>query len=272
MLVYVTPAAATFGASICFISSTRALSEISSGITAGMLAALASAPRVTCTRIWMGMGCFSSHLASGSRLPSSSRGFLALGSSSSSSSSMATMPGRGAAAAGGAMSGGATDVPGNLALIVETPVMGPCGSMPIWPPGSAGVDCEGAAGSEGALAFLPVVSCAVGGTIVCAGPASAPASRAAASAPASAASRICSSTEPNRSGLLATKLAKFASTSSAKADSFLARSTRASFWCFHFGSSSRTFRWLDISSAGMSWPVMGHLCISLCDAAFLWRT
>ena len=44
-------------------------------------------------------------------------------------------------------------------------------------------------------------SYAVGGTIVCAGPASAPASRAAASAPASAASRISSSTVPNKSGL-----------------------------------------------------------------------
>mmetsp|Transcript_83347 Transcript_83347/g.193673 ORF Transcript_83347/g.193673 Transcript_83347/m.193673 type:complete len:225 (+) Transcript_83347:449-1123(+) len=224
----------------------------------------------------MGMGCFSIHLDSESRLPSSSRGFLALGSSSSSSSSWMTIPGGRMPAvaddAGVAIIGVFRDVPGSLALMVETPVMGPptCGNGSVFAePGNAGVEEEGAAGSGGAELFEPCESWAVGGTIVCAGPASAPASRAAASAPASAASRICSSTEPKRSGLLATKLARFASTSSAKADSLRARSTSASFWCFHLGSRSNTFKWLDISSAGMSCPVMGHRCMSRCVAAFL---
>mmetsp|Transcript_80055 Transcript_80055/g.248433 ORF Transcript_80055/g.248433 Transcript_80055/m.248433 type:complete len:258 (-) Transcript_80055:157-930(-) len=256
----------------------RARTGTSSGIIAGMLAARASAPRFTCTRICTGMGYFSIHLASGSRLPSSSRGFLAAGSSSSSSSSGSPgiMPGGrrpGAAVDGGAIMGGLMEVPGSLALMVETPVMGPpmAGSGST-PEGSAGVPPPGA-GRGGAELFEELcVSWAVGGTMVCAGPASAPASRAAASAPASAASRICSSTEPNRSGLLATKLARLASTSSAKADSLRARSTSASFWCFHLGSSSKTFRWLDISSAGMSWPVMGQRCISRWLVAFLCRT
>mmetsp|Transcript_51531 Transcript_51531/g.159840 ORF Transcript_51531/g.159840 Transcript_51531/m.159840 type:complete len:271 (+) Transcript_51531:205-1017(+) len=270
MAARLTPAAATFGTSICFMSTTRERTEISSGMTEGTLAAAASAPRLTCTRIWMGAGCFSIHFASGTTLPSSSRGLLELGSSSSSSSST-TMPG---GRTGAPMRGcGATEVPGSRALMVDTPVMGPaaCGSC-SWPaaPGSAGAPLPllGSAGAEPLV--LPI--CAVGGTMVCAGPASAPASRAAASAPASAASLICSSTVPNRSGLLATKPAKFASTSSAKADSFRARSTRASFWCFHLGSSNRTFRWLDISSAGISWPVMGHRCMRRWAEAFLCLT
>mmetsp|Transcript_93639 Transcript_93639/g.288821 ORF Transcript_93639/g.288821 Transcript_93639/m.288821 type:complete len:298 (-) Transcript_93639:388-1281(-) len=203
---------------------------------------------------------------------------LGAGSSSSSSSSAMTMPGgRMPPPPGMPISGGFTDVPGSLALIVEMPVMGPAVCVSAGAPGapgSAGAPGPPAEGSAGVVLLPPgpVVSCAVGGTMVCAGPASAPASRAAASAPASAASLICSSTVPNRSGLLATKLAKFASTSSAKADSFRARSTRASFWCFHLGSSSRTFRWLDISSAGISWPVMGHRCMRRGAVAFLCLT
>mmetsp|Transcript_103790 Transcript_103790/g.289056 ORF Transcript_103790/g.289056 Transcript_103790/m.289056 type:complete len:280 (+) Transcript_103790:247-1086(+) len=279
MVARLTPAAATFGASICFISSTRVRTETSKGITDGMFAAAPSAPRFTWTRIWIGRGCFSIHLFSGSKLPSSSRGFLALGSSSSSSSSSRrTMPGgrMPEAALGDDIKGAFSEVPGNRALMVETPVMGPlaCGSgrLPS-APGSAGVVLLLGAGSGGAELLLePEVSEAVGGTMVCAGPASAPASRAAASAPASAASRICSSTEPNKSGLFATKLARLASTSSAKADSFRARSTNASFWCFHLGSSSSTFKWLDISSAGISCPVMGQRCMRRWVVAFLCRT
>mmetsp|Transcript_12376 Transcript_12376/g.35144 ORF Transcript_12376/g.35144 Transcript_12376/m.35144 type:complete len:276 (-) Transcript_12376:1239-2066(-) len=270
-----TPAAATLGASSCFISKTRERTEISSGMIGGMFAAAPSAPRFTCTRIWMGAGCLSIHFISGTRLPSSSRGFLALGSSSSSSSSWMTMPGGLAAPAPmpGGMRGGFTEVPGSRALIVDTPVMGPAACCSCRAPGV--LDRAGAPPEEGRAfpeLLLPPVSCAVGGTMVCAGPASAPASRAAASAPASAASLICSSTVPNRSGLLATKLAKFASTSSAKADSFRARSTRASFCCFHLGSSKRTFKWLDISSAGISCPVMGQRCMSREVLAFLCLT
>mmetsp|Transcript_46738 Transcript_46738/g.117721 ORF Transcript_46738/g.117721 Transcript_46738/m.117721 type:complete len:239 (-) Transcript_46738:1316-2032(-) len=238
-------------------------------MTCGMLAASASAPRLTCTRIWIGIGCLAIHWASGTMLPSSSRGFFASGSSSSSSSSPgcgAVMPGGlgtpGAGVAGGVIvGGGASEACGSLELIVEIPVIGPTpafGAGNPKPPklGSAGAAPEPEDEVRAGLFVMveedPDVSWAVGGTIVCAGPASAPASRAAASAPASAASLICSSIEPNKSGLFATKPAKFASTSSANADSFLARSTRASFWCFHFGSSNKIFKWLDISSAGIS--------------------
>mmetsp|Transcript_14972 Transcript_14972/g.42839 ORF Transcript_14972/g.42839 Transcript_14972/m.42839 type:complete len:296 (+) Transcript_14972:141-1028(+) len=283
--VTVTPAAATLGVSICFSSITLVRTDTSSGIMDCTFAAKASAPRFTCTRIWIRSGNLSIHLCSATTLPSSNRGFFAMGSSSSSSSSSSKgayppampMPGGRAIPApgigGGDMFGGVgpRDALGSLALIVDTPVMGPASSGRA-PCGSAGVADEGAAASCGAEVPLAFVSWAVGGTMVWAGPASAPASRAAASAPASAASLICSSTEPNRSGLFATKLARLASTSSANADSLRARSTSASFWFFHFGSSSSTFRWLDISSAGMSWPVMGHRCIRRWAAVFLCRT
>mmetsp|Transcript_48235 Transcript_48235/g.142355 ORF Transcript_48235/g.142355 Transcript_48235/m.142355 type:complete len:272 (+) Transcript_48235:270-1085(+) len=266
-----TPAAATFMSSICFMAWTCVRTETSSGMTVGTPAAAPSAPRLTCTRIWIGIGCFEAHAASGCRLPSSSLGFLAAGSSSESSSIGGRAPGRagwpGALPAGG---GGATEALGSLALTVDMPVMGPAPSAANLPPAPA-------AAGDGSAAWPPFFSPSsappVGlATMVCAGPASAPASRAEASAPASAASAICSSTEPNRSGLLATKPAKLASTSSANADSFRARSTSASFWCFHLGSRSRIFRWFDISSAGMSWPVMGQRCIALLAVCFLWRT
>mmetsp|Transcript_219 Transcript_219/g.710 ORF Transcript_219/g.710 Transcript_219/m.710 type:complete len:282 (+) Transcript_219:632-1477(+) len=74
---------------------------------------------------------------------------------------------------------------------------------------------------------------------------------------------IWSSTVPKRSGLLATKLAMFASTSAmgAKALSFLALATRRSFCSFHLGSSRRTLRCSAMSSDWTSWPVIGQRCI-----------
>mmetsp|Transcript_24360 Transcript_24360/g.39038 ORF Transcript_24360/g.39038 Transcript_24360/m.39038 type:complete len:205 (-) Transcript_24360:1352-1966(-) len=201
----------------------------------GILAAKASAPRLTCTMTGTCMGCFMTQVSSGSRLPSSRRGFFASGSSSSSSSRAMGML-LGGSMPGGLMPGGmapicggaASDACGSLALMVETPVMGPAPRAAIELCGSIGVP-DGPDGRAPIVFFAGSGNAIVGGTMVCAGPASAPASRAAASAPASAASLISSSTVPNKSGLFATKLAKLASTSSAKADSFLARSTRASF-------------------------------------------